>query len=793
MYHDLAHHHYPWRTWAGQTWAAGELPLWAPVGHGFPLLAEAQVGAAYPLNILLWGLFSAPVAFNWSIGLHHLMALWGSFALARHLGRTSTAALCSAVAYGFSGFFVSHLVYLGFFQVMAWFPWMMTSAIQAARYGKGWWPALALTTGMAWLCGHPQAAYLATVAAVFVLGWQGVRVRRTRGWTPLLGGALAMVLAAGISMPQWLATSELVAEGVRSEGLDESEASLGSLPPEELANALFPRTFGYERPIDIPVVYGHRGGGYVGRGVSYWETCFYMGVPTVLLLFVAGWSKATRMWWVLMGAGVIVMLGVNTPLYGLLLSLPGMAYFRFPVRGAMWVSLAAAMLAGRGIDRLGNQGGGHPVWGERRLWMLLAGVVVVTGMMCAGHVALTQHGESAQSWLAERLERPEATTQGGPARDAAAASARAAQVITAVTASTAPFGPQVGWFFAMGLLTIVPWLLVRRGTLVPGAPSQLLVGLLITDLFLFAFDFNPRIPMDGFDQRPASTVPMLGKSRGYRTTTVEKRVDVRTIRDVIPASQGLLWGLDDVGLPSPLRMRRNEQYLEAVGLGFAPTEAQQRWAQLWDNKHLLDLSGVRFLYTTSEARSDALTLMWSGDGTWLYENASALPRAFLVGCTDVVAEDEAFTAVVRNRTPAYRAIVEDGPTLPGCTMEPIGRVDATRKPGGGWALNASVDSPGWLVLTESFYPDFQWKVDGLTVPYYRTNYLFQGIPIQPGEHTIHVVYRPMWLFGALALSWLMLFAVLGWLSISRFPGAYRIILEFPVVRPQDIDSADKKS
>ena len=792
LYHDLAHHHYPWRAWVGASWVEGELPLWAPVGHGFPMLGEAQVGAIYPLNVVLWSFLPPEIAFNWSIGLHHLMALWGSFVLSRHLGCSSTAALCSTVAYGFSGFFVSHLVYLGFFQVMAWFPWMLASAVQATRHGEGWWPALALSTAMAWLCGHPQAAYLATLAVVIVLVWQGVRVRKTRGWAPLLGGLWALVLAAGISMPQWLSSMELVEHGVRSEGLDHAAAALGSLPPEELINALFPRTFGYERPVDIPQVYGHRGGDYVGRGVSYWETCFYLGVPTFFMMLTAGWSRGTRVWWAFLFGGLLMMLGSNTPVYGIIRMIPGMEYFRFPVRGAMWVCLAAAMLAGQGIDRLTRATRDKSPGSDRGLWTLLGVLVIVTGAVCAGNYSLRANQESMQEWLAERLERSEATLQGGLARDALAASDRANEVITTLLQSTDPLGPQVGWFVAFGLLTIVPWLMVRRGSLTPGAPSQFLVGLLITDLFLFAFEFNPRVPMENWTTRPASTVPLLGVSKGFRSTTVEKRIPTDQMDVLIPASQGLVWGLDDVGLPSPLRMRRNERYLEQVGLGFAPMEPQRRWEQLWQNKHLIDLSGIRFLFTASELRSDALELLWSDDGARVYENSAAMPRAFLVGCTERVSDDEALEAVLRNRRPEQMAIVEGTNGLQSCSTGEVGTVAITRQPGGGWTLNVTATAPGWLVLTESHYPGFLWRVDGVEVPYYRTNYIFQGIPIEPGNVEVLVAYRPMWLIAALAISWLFLAAVFGWLIISRFPGTHRILLEFPVVGPQDFSDSGRK-
>lgn len=779
FYHDLAHHHYPWRAWSGAQWSAGNLPLWAPIGHGFPFVAESQAGALYPPNIVLWMLLPTTVAFNWSIGLHHLLALWGVFLLARYEGRSGTAGLIAAVAYGFSGFFISHLVYLGFFQVMGWFPWMLLAALQGVRFGGAWWALLGFSTGMAWLCGHPQGAYLATLGTVLVIGVQLAQLRPRRGRSSLLGAGLALLLAAGISLPQWGATLELMQFGARGEGLGQGAAALGSLPPEELLNAVLPRVFGYERPIDIPMIYGHRAGGYVGRGVSYWETCFYIGIPTALMLLFAGWTRRTRSWWVLGVAGVLVMLGSYTPLFGVIRWIPGMDYFRFSARAAMWVTLAAALLAGAGMDRLTESARYPSEWGRRAgiggvLIVVLCGVLIGVG-----NLGLRQVDPELETWLTERLERTEASEQGGEARDREAALERAKVVVAQLKHGTNPMSLPVAWALLIGLGTTIPWLLVRRGVLGFNGPAQVIMGLLITDLFLFGFEYMPRVGVDHQERRPESSVPLLGISNNYRMTTVEKRVPVKLMSNLLPSSMALKWGIDDVGLPSPLRMTRNERYLEAAGVGFAPLEPPQRWERLWAKKHLLDLSGARFIFSASEVRGEVLRPLWSADGVWVYENADALPRAFLVGCTESVAEESAFAAVLRNKSPASLAVVEGSPGLETCSLEAAGTVDIIERSPGSWSLKVEANRPAWLVFTESYYPGFRWVVDGEEVSYFRTDYLFQGVAVGPGTHEVSVSYRPMWFYGALALSWLLLLGTLGWLMLGRLPGAHRVLLEIP--------------
>ena len=85
--HDLRLQHVPWRAWSAAEWAAGRIPLWSTdVGNGFPLMADAQAGVFYPINLLLGFLFSPHHAVTLGLLLHQWWAALGMYLLCRHQG-----------------------------------------------------------------------------------------------------------------------------------------------------------------------------------------------------------------------------------------------------------------------------------------------------------------------------------------------------------------------------------------------------------------------------------------------------------------------------------------------------------------------------------------------------------------------------------------------------------------------------------------------------------------------------------------------------------------------------------
>jgi uncharacterized membrane protein YfhO len=55
-------------------------------------------------------------------------------------------------------------------------------------------------------------------------------------------------------------------------------------------------------------------------------------------------------------------------------------------------------------------------------------------------------------------------------------------------------------------------------------------------------------------------------------------------------------------------------------------------------------------------------------------------------------------------------------------------------------LRASTNKPGYLVMSEIFYPGWKATVDGEKATILPGNFLFRVIPLNEGEHEVHLFF-----------------------------------------------------
>ena len=139
----------------------------------------------------------------------------------------------------------------------------------------------------------------------------------------------------------------------------------------------------------------------------------------------------------------------------------------------------------------------------------------------------------------------------------------------------------------------------------------------------------------------------------------------------------------------------------------------------------------------------AYSLVHSGD-VKIYENLTVLPRASTVHRAQMVASDGEALSLMQSPSfdPASEVV------LVSAQMESLvpgtGRSEAkivSYQPER-VEIETSLDSAGYLVLTDSYYPGWEAKVDGTPVPIERANLYFRAVHLEPGEHQVVFSYTP---------------------------------------------------
>jgi hypothetical protein len=151
-------------------------------------------------------------------------------------------------------------------------------------------------------------------------------------------------------------------------------------------------------------------------------------------------------------------------------------------------------------------------------------------------------------------------------------------------------------------------------------------------------------------------------------------------------------------------------------------------------------------------------LVHSGD-VKIYENLDVLPRAFVVHQAEVSAGDEQTIARMRDPAfdPAQAVILAGGQPLAGAGTSPA---EITRYTPEEVVVEASTDAPGYLLLTDTFYPGWRASVDGQPAEIVRADEMFRAVRLGPGRHQVIFRYQPdsvtwgAWISAAALLLWL---------------------------------------
>jgi hypothetical protein len=352
---DLAEQVLPWFHVQAQEWHAGRFPLWDPyLWTGQSLFGQAQPGAAYPLN---WILFLLPLenghiagwALAWYYVAIHLMAAAFCYLFCRSLGRSRTAGLCGGLVFSLSGY-LADTAWPQMMNGAVWIPLVFLFQLRASRCRR---PAAnaalsGMFLGIAFLSGHHQVPIFTALASAGVWIYLLARNRRL-----LVPAAVALVFAGLSGAMQTLPAYEYGHLAKRWVG-----------GPEAV-------TWNQPVPYSVHAQYDVKAFGLFGIVFPNVKAHYdpFLGVVAfslALLAVTALWREArVRLLAALALAAVIYALGHNSVFQGALYGLiPELDKARSPSAAMVLFQFAGAALAAFGIDELAVS------WTARGTWIL---------------------------------------------------------------------------------------------------------------------------------------------------------------------------------------------------------------------------------------------------------------------------------------------------------------------------------------------------------------------------------------------------------------------------------------
>ncbi len=185
---------------------------------------------------------------------------------------------------------------------------------------------------------------------------------------------------------------------------------------------------------------------------------------------------------------------------------------------------------------------------------------------------------------------------------------------------------------------------------------------------------------------------------------------------------------------------------------------------------MLDMLNVKYLILNYLPLQDPRYRMVYTQQPWVYENTTALPRAFFVDSTVTLHGRKAiFDYMKSGRFDPHRSAILEEKAALAVVPNAGNSATVTSYDIHEIHLETKVNQAGLLVLSEIFYPaGWQVFVDGRESKIYKTNYILRSVFLQPGQHKVVFKFQPasyslgVWISRITLLALVVLLAIPVW-------------------------------
>ncbi len=744
VHEDASYLLQPYYQFAADEIRGGRFPHWNPFAScGMPFHATLQGAVLYPFR---WPLFWLrwPVGYAMSVCFHYFLTGLFTFVFIRAtLKCGALPALTGATSFTFGGFTLGHLTHPNYFQAYPWFVLtllLLSRAVERRRWV--WSVAGGVPVGLMGLAGSVHVLLiLAFGLALWSLGELMVGIVRSfsSGRSAMKNAfypAFAVVAAFGIG--GLLAAAQILPAHLQMQLSSRASLDYDSIT-EISAHPL--RTI---VRLVVPFYWGNYRLWYWGDNLFH-EQCFYTGLVPLLAAMVAI-ALVPRNRWVMRLVILCVITGVVAagkylPVFWCLYRfVPMFDRLRDPARLLWWVQFGIACLAAIGLDTLNRS----TALNERRR----AVVAVAMGTFAVAIIMM-----SCLAQLAALARDPQPAIEfvrglGNLSDDQRMAYIEGARRMPKAVIQEGDIVTWLGVFAATFSCVVFAGSVVLRGKL-SGTVGSSLILLLVIDLGMMS-------------------AGMLHYTREDKVIT-STPPHARFLQQHLGTARYLclLSPLDEVSLHRGMFFRICHAVAGGGGIFHTPRQERMIELLLKGNMRLANLAGVRYVVSERPMKSSTLRPVYQTDQCVINENIEALPRAFLVRDFRAFSDPNGVTTEILDGSGSLRDVVlleHQAEPLPSA-MSDVNQRDAVTdlltEPGR-FRMRTQSKGERYLVLTETYHPEWRCFIDGQSVRVHPADWVFMAVRVPGGEHRIEWRYVPVRFAIGLAVS------VVSWVSLVLF-------------------------
>jgi hypothetical protein len=739
------------------TLESGELTLWDPYADcGAPVVGNIQNSTFYPLSILFY-VMPTDSAFGFIFLGNTLLAGFFAYLFVRSFGLSRGAGLAGAVMYMFSGIWTFR-IFAGHIMVYNNLPWiilglyLVRKTVLSMRDGK--WNAgvsfallLAVSQAAQFLGGHTQfwvysTFFLVTFGLFEVLCGllgTGKKLRFAAGGGMILA---ALVLGVVLVMIQLLPAIEF-----SRQVLDDGKRPMFYRTWGGLASYEFVMAF-------VPFYYGSAENHSYWGIVPQWEIMPYVGMLPLILLGCVLFIVRNRYVWYFCAVGVFAVyfsLGNESALCRLMVELPGLSAFRVPARMLTAALPAGVVLTAFAWDRLFS----NRV--ERSAWALLISVGVALSLgawMSVAYVSNWKEQTQIKTGWHEEIKRR---------HDCSQLSDRQVQDAEGKTEGAfAEVQRELLRGTAICVLSAALFAFSGRLGRVRSACGLVAVAVIAADLMSFGMPFVKTLPVNDSRVYPEHT-PLLDCLNGLPKEHARFRIceyppptdSLDTYRQLRRCDWAMVAGdLDSSRLKyshAYIHYRQNNREVSEVNNAlnvkyYISDKPLQEYQKEYKQSALSGAAARRDPVIPPTACGDT----WRAGDSYVTENLECFPRAWVVQKVVLMAGDtpeEMMAFLLTRNNIRNLAVIEENPAFPltrkSDVLQPAAVTDYRSNR---VTVEVTLDNPGFLVLSEAWYPDWHAYdvADGgrTELHVYRTNVAMRGVFLKAGKHKVTFIYEP---------------------------------------------------